>query len=191
MTATVALLVFEFPSFDVKHTQNISNNTQTNFITMLIDTTGCGFFEYFHDKMLFQCECWLIIFKWLVAQYYIMGCMSQSMISLANCHSSLRGLLQSFIRFSKKKNLIQLVKVMNCGMSKTTHMKMIWLDKITYLHKVGVLGIPDSHHSMHFLYQLLFLIIIKLHIPFGQSRLSSSVLDQDETDLKWCNNKKD
>lgn len=38
---------------------------------------------------------------------------------------------------------------------------------------------------MHFLDQLLLLIIIKLHVPFGQSRLPRSVLDEDEADL--CN----
>lgn len=54
---------------------------------------------------------------------------------------------------------------------------------IPYLHKVGVLGIPDRHHSMHFLDQLLFLIIIKLHVPFGQSCFPCSVLDEDEADL--------
>lgn len=52
-----------------------------------------------------------------------------------------------------------------------------------YLYKVGVFGIPDSYHSVHFLNQLLFLIIIKLHVPFGQSCLPCSVLDEDEADL--------
>lgn len=54
---------------------------------------------------------------------------------------------------------------------------------IPYLHKVGVLGISDSNDSMHFFNQLLFLIIIKLHVPFGQSCLSRSVLDEDKADL--------
>lgn len=54
--------------------------------------------------------------------------------------------------------------------------------EVPELHKVGVLGIPDSYHSMNFLNQLLFLIIVKLHVPFGQSCLPCSVLDQDEAD---------
>lgn len=36
---------------------------------------------------------------------------------------------------------------------------------------------------MHFLNQLLFLIVIELHVPFGQSCLPCSVLDEDEADL--------
>lgn len=53
-----------------------------------------------------------------------------------------------------------------------------------YLHKVGVLGISDRHHGVHFLNQLLLLIIIKLHVPLGQPCLPRSVLDEDEADLK-------
>lgn len=56
--------------------------------------------------------------------------------------------------------------------------------QIPYLHKIGVFGISDSYHSMNFLNQLLFLIIIKLHVPFGQSCLSCSVLDEDEANLR-------
>lgn len=52
-----------------------------------------------------------------------------------------------------------------------------------HLYKVGVFGISDSDHSVHFLDQLLFLIIIKLHVPLGQARLARPVLDKDEADL--------
>lgn len=59
----------------------------------------------------------------------------------------------------------------------------VGLNQVSYLHKVGVLGITDSYNSMHFLYQLLFLIIIKLHVPFGQPCLPCSILDEDKADL--------
>lgn len=37
---------------------------------------------------------------------------------------------------------------------------------------------------MHFLNQLLLLIIIELHVPLGQARLACPVLDEDEADLR-------
>lgn len=52
-----------------------------------------------------------------------------------------------------------------------------------YLYKVGVFGISDSDHGVHLLDQLLFLIIVKLHVPLGQARLARPVLDEDEADL--------
>lgn len=52
-----------------------------------------------------------------------------------------------------------------------------------HLHKVGVFGVSDSDHGMHLLDQLLFLVIIELHVPLGQARLACSVLDEDEADL--------
>lgn len=55
---------------------------------------------------------------------------------------------------------------------------------IPYLDKVGVFCIPDRDHSVDFLYQLLFLVVIELHVPFGQSRLACSVLNEDEADLE-------
>jgi hypothetical protein len=59
----------------------------------------------------------------------------------------------------------------------------MWHHAKPYLHKVGVLGITDSHHSMYLLNQLLFLVVIKLHVPLGQSGLPRSVLNKDEADL--------
>lgn len=44
-------------------------------------------------------------------------------------------------------------------------------------------GISDSDHGVHLLYQLLFLVIIELHVPLGQARLARPVLDEDEADL--------
>lgn len=52
-----------------------------------------------------------------------------------------------------------------------------------HLHKVGVLGVPDGDHRVHLLDQLLLLIVVKLHVPFGQPCLASSVLNQNESDL--------
>lgn len=54
---------------------------------------------------------------------------------------------------------------------------------VCHLHKVGVFGISDSDHGVHLLDQLLFLIVIKLHVPFGQACLARPVLDEDEADL--------
>lgn len=53
-----------------------------------------------------------------------------------------------------------------------------------HLNKIGVLCIADSYDCMHLFNQLLFLIVIEVHVPFGQSGLSSTVLNQDEADLK-------
>lgn len=50
------------------------------------------------------------------------------------------------------------------------------------LHKVGVVGIPNVDHGVHFLNQLLLLIIIELHILLGQACLACPVLDEDESD---------
>lgn len=52
-----------------------------------------------------------------------------------------------------------------------------------HLHKVGVFGVSDSDHGVHLLDQLLFLVIIELHVPLGQASLACSVLDEDEADL--------
>ena len=53
----------------------------------------------------------------------------------------------------------------------------------TYSHKVGVLGIPHCHQGMDLFNQLLLLIIIKVHVPFGQPGLASTILNEDETNL--------
>lgn len=58
-----------------------------------------------------------------------------------------------------------------------------------YLNKVGVLGIPDRHHSVDFLDQLLLLVVVKLHVPLGQPRLACSVLNEDEANLEKANDK--
>ena len=38
----------------------------------------------------------------------------------------------------------------------------------------------DSGHSAHLLRQLLFLIILKLHVPLGQAGVACPLLDEDE-----------
>lgn len=53
----------------------------------------------------------------------------------------------------------------------------------THLHKVGVFGVAHRHYRMHLLNQLLLLVVIKVHVPFGQPRLARPVLDEDEPDL--------
>lgn len=54
----------------------------------------------------------------------------------------------------------------------------------SYLHKVGVFGISDCYYCVDLLDQLLLFIIIKLHVPFGQSCFPGSVLDENEADLR-------
>jgi hypothetical protein len=44
-------------------------------------------------------------------------------------------------------------------------------------------GISDSYNCMHFFNQFLLFIIVKIHVPFGQSSFPSSVLDKDESNL--------
>jgi hypothetical protein len=47
-----------------------------------------------------------------------------------------------------------------------------------------VLRIPDCDYGVNLFNQLLLLVIIKVHVPFGQPGLSGPVLDQDEANLK-------
>lgn len=47
-----------------------------------------------------------------------------------------------------------------------------------------MLGISDGDHGVHLLDQLLFLVIIELHVPLGQACLACPVLDKDEADLE-------
>ena len=53
----------------------------------------------------------------------------------------------------------------------------------THSNKVCVLGISDSDDGVDFFNQLLFLVILKVHVPLGQARLTGTVLNQDETNL--------
>ena len=53
----------------------------------------------------------------------------------------------------------------------------------THSHKVGVFGVPHCHQSVNLFDQLLFLIIVKMHIPLGQTCFASAVLNEDETNL--------
>lgn len=52
-----------------------------------------------------------------------------------------------------------------------------------YLNEVCMLGIAYGHNSMHLLDQLLLLVIVEIHVPFGQARLTRSVLDQNKSNL--------
>ena len=54
--------------------------------------------------------------------------------------------------------------------------------EVSEFDKVGVLGISDRHYSMHLLYQLLPLLLLKVDVPLGQPGLPRSVLDHDELD---------
>ena len=56
--------------------------------------------------------------------------------------------------------------------------------KIIYLHKVCMFCISDSYNSVYFLDEFLFLVIIKVHIPFSQTSLAGTVLDKDKTNLR-------
>lgn len=56
--------------------------------------------------------------------------------------------------------------------------------KCPYLHKIGVLGVSDGDDCVNLLNQLLFLVVIEIHVPFRQSGLSSPVLDQNKSNLQ-------
>lgn len=53
-----------------------------------------------------------------------------------------------------------------------------------YLHEVGVLRVSHRDHGVHLLDELLLLVVIELHVPLGQARLASPVLDEDEANLQ-------
>lgn len=46
-----------------------------------------------------------------------------------------------------------------------------------------MLCISNGYHGMYLFNQLLFLIVVKVHVPFGKARFSSSVLNEHESDL--------
>lgn len=54
----------------------------------------------------------------------------------------------------------------------------------TYLDKVSVFGVPNSNDSVYLLNELLFFIIIEIHVPFRQPSLTRTVLNQNEADLQ-------
>lgn len=54
---------------------------------------------------------------------------------------------------------------------------------MSHLHEVCVFCVPDGDQSVNFFDQFLLLVVIKVHVPFGQTRLASAVLDQDKSDL--------
>lgn len=53
----------------------------------------------------------------------------------------------------------------------------------THSHKVGVFGVSHCHQSVNLFDQLLFLIVVKMHVPLGQTCFASAVLNEDETNL--------
>ena len=53
----------------------------------------------------------------------------------------------------------------------------------TYGDKVGVLCVPDGDDGVNFFNELLLLIILKVHVPLGEARLTGAVLNQDKTNL--------
>ena len=61
---------------------------------------------------------------------------------------------------------------------------MISVEKYSHLDEVGVFGVSHRHNGMNLLNQLLLFLIIKVHVPLGESCLPRSVLDQNETNLQ-------
>ena len=55
-------------------------------------------------------------------------------------------------------------------------LKCVGISK-TYCHKVGMFGITHCYNGVHLLNQFLFLIILKVHVPLGQTSLACSVLN--------------
>lgn len=54
----------------------------------------------------------------------------------------------------------------------------------TYSYKVGVFRIPNGYYGVNFFNQLLFLIVFKVHVPFGQPGFARPILDKDEPNLQ-------
>ena len=52
-----------------------------------------------------------------------------------------------------------------------------------YLNEIGVFGIPNGHNCVNFFDQLLLLVVIKVHVPFGQTGFPCPILDEYEPDL--------
>lgn len=44
-------------------------------------------------------------------------------------------------------------------------------------------SVSDRNQSVNFFDQFLLFVVIKVHVPFGQTCLAGTILDQDEPDL--------
>lgn len=44
--------------------------------------------------------------------------------------------------------------------------------------------IANCDHGMHFFNQFLFLVIVEIHVPFGETRFASTILYQYKANLK-------
>ena len=53
----------------------------------------------------------------------------------------------------------------------------------TYSDKVCVLCIPDGDNGVNLFNQLLLLIVLKVHVPLGEARLTGAILNQDKANL--------
>ena len=58
--------------------------------------------------------------------------------------------------------------------------------EVPKLDKVGVLGVPDGDDGVPLLDQLLLLLVLEVHVPLGQPRLSRPVLDHYELNAHSC-----
>lgn len=63
-------------------------------------------------------------------------------------------------------------------------LRMAHLCAWTHRNKICMFRVPDGHNGVDLFNQFLFFIIFKVHVPLGQPRLSSAILDQDETNLQ-------
>lgn len=100
-------------------------------------------------------------------------------------------------------NSFQIVKVIvgdvNTNAEVQPGVATIYDFEVAELDEIRVLGISHGHTRMNFFDQFLkdnmfyfpveisnfthlFLIVVKVHIPFGQSCLTGTVLDQNKTD---------
>ena len=60
--------------------------------------------------------------------------------------------------------------------------------EVPKLDKVGVFGVPDGDDGVHLLDQLLLLLVLEVHVPLGEPRLPSPVLDHYEFDSHVADN---
>lgn len=80
--------------------------------------------------------------------------------------------------------IMQNIVSKNVTFARTTNTEYTASLHSNYLHKISVFCISDCDNCMDLLNQLLLLIIIKVHVPLGQTGFSSSVLNENEADLK-------
>lgn len=77
-----------------------------------------------------------------------------------------------------------IVRYINTNAKVKTSVSSIDYLETAKFHEISMLSISHSHHSMNLFDQLLFFVIVKIHVPLGQSGLASAILDEYEPNLQ-------